>query len=220
MYFYCLPNRNQKTYFGYPMIGKFNLEANTFERIVSLPQVYDAGFWSSLLLFKPFFTYNDKKNTMVVSFPVTPYLYETDLDGKILNNFYVGSKFFGKTKPMYEDMDYQFNKARNFDKEADYTFSNSRYSKIHYDKVNKQYFRITNPEKEKINVNDRDRNSDFTIIVTDENFIKIAEKKFNYKKYDIHRSGFINGTVYLARKDLYAEDENHMFFSKFKLTFD
>lgn len=77
--------------------------------------------------------------------------------------------------------------------------------------MKKLYYRVSNPERDIVEASN-DRISDFTIIVSNENFEKVIEEKFDKNKYDLYRSGFAAGKIYLARKDLYEQDDGHMIF--------
>lgn len=211
IFFTCLPYQNQERYKGYNIVGKFNLKFEKFETVVPLPEIYDTGFWSSVILYQPFFTYNPHKNYFVTSMPISSYVFISDLDGKFRDSAYVGSKYFKEVKPMYDDPSYQFNKNRNYEKETAFTFANSRYSYINYDVEKKLYYRVSNPERDIVEASN-DRISDFTIIVSNENFEEVTEKKFDKNKYDLFRSGFAAGKIYLARKDLYQQDDGNMVF--------
>lgn len=211
IFFTCLPYQNQEQYKSYNIVGKFNLKSKKFETIVPLPEIYDSGFWSSVILFQPFFTYNPHKGYLVTSMPISSHVFLSDLNGKITGSASIRSKYFKEVKPMYDDPNYQFNKNRNYEKETAFTFANSRYSYIYYDVVKKLYYRVSNPERDIIE-GSNDRISDFTIIVSNENFEKLAEEKFDKNKYDLYRSGFADGKIYLARKDLYQQDDGNMIF--------
>lgn len=100
-----------------------------------------------------------------------------------------------------------------------YSLSTPDFPAIKFDSYNNIYFRIAYLRPSADSVKMGYRTPSFSLIVCDKDLIKIGEFKFNGKKYDPSMHFVGKDAYYIARKDLYAKQEDKLVFSRFKLQF-
>lgn len=213
LYFSCNLDEPINNFKNYGMILKYNLKSKSKDYILPLSNVYNKAFWGSPYRYISNLNYNSKEKVLILSYPVSQYVYKTDLKGVINDSIYVGSKFFDEVKYMYSDVDYILSESRDYKREDIFSLSNSDYAKTIYDEFNELYYRITylRPELEK--VKQGTTIPDFSIIICDKNFRKIGETKFLGNEYDISMTGVTKDGLWIARRDLYFANDNEFTFS-------
>jgi hypothetical protein len=215
LYFSCNLDKQRTNFNNYGMILKYNLKSKSKDYILPLSNEYNKVFWGSPFRYVPNLSYNSKEKALIVSYPVSPYVFKSDLKGVINDSIYVGSKFFEEVKYMDLDLDYILSDNRDFKKEDMFSLSNSDYAKTIYDDYNELYYRFTylRPELEK--VKQGNTMPSFSVVICDKNFKKIGETKFSADQFDISMTGVTKDGLLVARRDLYNYNDNEFTFSVF-----
>ncbi len=216
IYFSCgLISRTDYRNIG--MILKYNLKTRKREFILPLPDTYNKAFWGSPFKYLPNLTLNSKDSTLVISYPISSIVYKADLNGNIIDDVSVGSKYFSEIKPMFNDINYADGKNRDYGNEDIFSFSNSDFAKIIFDEDKNLYYRFAFIRPDINEVKLGNKIPDFSIIITDENLKKIGESRFSGEIYDISMVAVTKHGIWLPRKDFYVEDHSKISFSLFKI---
>lgn len=217
-YFACVIGNYSTDFKNFNGILKINLNG-TIERFAPMPKLYNEAFWGYSLLYSASVDYNPHTKNLLVDFPIDPNVYEYNTFGEIVSTHSIGSKFFNKIVP--------------YDWNVEMGFSNSNWDV--YEKVNKHsstqfsFFGVVfNPHQdlyyrlafmpddiEKIRLGKFGK--DFSISIFDKDFKKIGETEvFDGEKYNIGNLFITDKGIAIGRKDLNAEDEDHIHFSLFE----
>ena len=215
LYFSCNLNKQRNNFDNYGMILKYNLKNNSKKYILPLSNDYNKAFWGSPYRYVPNLTYNPKEKALIINYPISPYVFKSDLKGVITDSIYVGSKFFEEVKYMDLNIDYILSENRDFKNEDMFSFSNSDYAKTIYDEYNNLYYRFTYLRPELEEVKRGNTMPDFSIIICDENFKKIGETKFSSDQFDVSMTGVTKEGLLIARRDLYNLNDNEFTFNVF-----
>lgn len=209
--------KSQIDYSGIGMVLKYNLKNNEKKYILPLPQLYNEAFWGSPFKYLPSFALNPNENILAISYPISSYVYRADLNGNIIDSASVGSKYFSKIEPMFNDVEYAIKTDRDYGEEDIFSFSNSDFSKLIYDRYKNLYYRVAfiRPNENEVKIGDKI--PDFSIIITDNNLKKIGESKFSGKIYDVSMMSVTEHGIWLPRKDYYTLDQSKIIFSLFEL---
>lgn len=207
-------DRNQ-----YKMIMRLDLDSGEITSGVPLPEIYEEGYWGATPLYMPYIDIDFDKQNLLVSHPVSPFIfnYDTELNqiltweassskislepfDKVNNGYLYGKdlKFFTKANDKYREQSYY------------HTVLVDPYRKLYY-RINKLALGIEKIRQGKLFT------PDFTISVFDDTYQKVGESEiFDGEKY-FHNHVFVTPQgIAIGRKDLNAEDENHIHFSLFE----
>jgi hypothetical protein len=186
-------------------------------RYLPRPALYNQGTWSDMQ-YELYMTYNSDLHDIVYSFAADPYVFGTDLQGNLLFQRYLGSKYFDTIPPYLRE--------RKFEKDLDFhqliagNYLNPLYNEIIFDPFHKVYYRTTwlpltraeyeNPQKRAFRKE--------SIIIADTSFRKIGEVllppgRYNTKMIFLTKEGLV-----IAGSPESQEDDSHISFTTFKLT--
>ncbi|WGH74119.1 hypothetical protein P8625_08285 [Tenacibaculum tangerinum] len=84
-----------KDYQNIKLVKKINLQNNYSEDILSLPKIYNDGFWGALFKYEPSICFYDKEH-LLVSFPIVNDIYKVNLKGESIEKISIKSKFLSK----------------------------------------------------------------------------------------------------------------------------
>jgi hypothetical protein len=214
-YFSCSLDRPQYDYSNYGMILKYDLKKETADYIVPFPGLYNKDFWGASFRYLSYFHFDANNEKIILTYPVSPFVYSVDLKNKSKDSAYVGSKHFKTVEPMRLDLEYAFKQDRDFKREDNFSLTNSDYFRIIYDEHNEYYYRFTyiRPTLE-----ERTKGfvfPDFSIIILNKDFEKLGEQVFSSTIYDNNTVGVTDKGLLIARKDLYNTNEDEITFSVF-----
>ena len=209
-------DNSKKDFLTHGGIVKYDTLTREMDLLYIFPDVYHENFWGSPFKYQTYFTINEK-DEMIISNPLSHDVRVGDLSGRLLSEHYVRSEFVKDVPPMYEDIEYAFSENRDFDKENDYSFSHSDYMTMMYNNVEDVYYRLTYVRPNLEQVQSKTGKTDFSVIILDKTFKKLGEERFSSDIYDTWMILNSELGLLLARKDLYAENEDELVFSIFNL---
>lgn len=203
----------------YKMIMRLDLNSGKITSAAPLPDIYEEGYWGATPLYKPLMDIDKFNKTLLVSYPVSDEVLTYSLDLEEQNLWEASSpkisvEVFDKTDKGYlYGQDYDFFAAVNQKyREQGY------YHAILADPYRKLYYRVNKLplDIEKIRLGEL-LTPNFTISIFDENHQKVGESDiFDGEKY-FHNHVFVTQKgLAIGRKDLNAEDEDHIHFSLFE----
>lgn len=203
---------------NYPSVMLIDLDSHKKQYLKTFPKPYGKAFWGTFFKYEPSITINSTSKSLVVNYPIDPYLHVINLSD--VNNhgmFFIGSEFFTTIPPYQNDPKYFLKRdPRTTDeRESDYAFSTSEYHSIDYDVRRKLYYRKTLVRPSLEDLKNGLRTTDFSIIILDENFNKLGEKLFSGKIYDPFKVFYSSQGIHIFRKDLYQENEDEIVFEVF-----
>lgn len=214
----CGLNDYQIDMLNYPSVMLIDLSTLKKQYLKTFPMPYGKAFWGTFFKYEPAITINSNSKSLVVNYPIDPYLHVIGLsDVNKPDMFYVGSEFFTTIPPYQNDPKYFLKRdpRTRDEKESEYAFSTSEYHSIKYDVERKRYYRQTLVRPSLENLKNGLRMPDFSIIILDENFNKLGEKFFSGKLYDPSKVFFSSHGIHIFRKDLYRENEDEIVFEVF-----
>ena len=220
VYFSCVMGKRPTDFSDYGMVLKYNLKTRERSYILPLPTVYNEVYWGDWYKYQVHFDVNAKANKIVVGSAINPYMYHADLDGKNLSEpTYFGSEYFKVIEPMKDEVTYGIDGRINWEKVGAFSKINPDFGKIIYDAYRDVYYRFVflrashkDPKEPGFG------RTDISLIVLNTNFEKLGEFKFSTKKYFFGSIGVTEKGLWVARKDLYAENEDEITFSVFELS--
>lgn len=192
-----------KEVIGKPFV-KANIDDGTLSLVGTYPDKIFQGDWS--MKAQTYYDYIPSSNKVVVSFAISDSVLVTDLNNE--NDWYLASsKLIQPIQPISEDYEFKVE-----DKSKGYAYDlSSEYFGVKYDKYRKLYYRfgiIGRTEKEF----DSGTPPTFFAIILDEKFNKIGEHIFSKGEYPTMCFVAKDG-LYIADKNKYTEDENHLYFN-------
>ncbi|MEL6699084.1 MAG: DUF4221 family protein [Bacteroidota bacterium] len=202
---------------NHQVVLTFDLVSEKTNYIFPFPKSYDQGFWGSPFKYICSLEKGPQVDRYFVSFPIDPYIYESDLNGRVLNKYYIGSKYFDEIPALYSNADYGLKKNRDFEKEDIYSLSTPDFVKLIYDKYRNVYYRLTYLRPDKDEVKKGNSTPDFTIIICNTDFQKVGEVFFDGEKYNNSMISVARQGLAIARKDLYKRNDDYISYNFFDL---
>lgn len=181
----------------------------------SLDRYYNS-FWGALYKYTPSITFDDKQD-ILLNFPISEEIF------KIKNNnlesvFLAKSKFINnKAKPFNENPIYGNEKSADWNRINNYSASNSDYAALLHDKYKNLFYRIVYLRNSIEDVKLGKRVPNFSIIVLDNNYKILLEKKFKSDIYSPELILISKKGIMIARKDLYYLDNDNLVFDIFNV---
>lgn len=207
----------RKSYDQYKTILK--IDSGISKYVIDLPESYNKAFWGERFKYLVSLCYNPNTQKIILSYPIDPFLYEATVEGDVVNKYYAGSSFFGPISSMTNDVSYgtKGNQDSNDPDREYYSFTNSEFNRIMYDKYRNLYYRVTLIRSKK---NEQPDNymPDLSIIVLDSNFKKVSEKRFDGHIYHPTMLFVSKEGLNIARQDLYRRNNNYLYFNLFKIS--
>lgn len=145
-----------------------NLNNLKKEYFLSYPDSYKRGKWGDFLHRKNW-TINKDKQRVVVSYPIDPYVYEFNLEGRLLGKHMAGNSTLSTPKSMTKKQ------YSSMDEENKYFLAQDRYGIIFHDPIRKVYLRDSHTGIDMDNPRAKKIKSLRKIVLLDENIKKIGE---------------------------------------------
>ena len=209
-----LKNNFSRYFKDYSNIGTIKVvdlnSAKTYD-IFELSKKYEKGFWGALFKYSAS-TCLTHNNHLLVSYPIDDVLYEIDLEGNVIDSFNCKSEFIDKFLPMSNNMIYGNNQNADWKKIGNYSFYNSDYAGILYDKYRERYYRIVYLRPSREEVLRGNTIPDFSILILDKTFNVVDEHRFNSSQYFPSLILVSKEGLAIARKDMYLKDDNYLVF--------
>lgn len=200
-----------------PVILEFNALEETAEWRFTLPEIYQQAFWSfHNFNFEPSISEGKDESTILISFPVSPFIFSWQPDKNYLDKHYVSTKFFRTVEPMSLDPDDYYDVWSDFAPYNEYTMTNSCFGQVI--KLNDDFFlreTLIRPNLERYKEGVRLPDSSF--IIFDKEFRKLGETKLPSGTYFRMMSFVADGQLHIANSRKFIENESLLTFDKFQL---
>lgn len=192
---------------------RLNLKTGKYDYIVPRPKLYNRGFWGSHYLTRIYHCYNNKNETLLVSFGADPNIYEYAInDLKTYRTIECKSKYLGNLKPLGS-------KRMQYSEDSKFRYEglSGSYGYILYDPYQKLYYRFVqipvSTSKYKFSSTPF---KGYSLIIMDSHFNIIGEDLIP-DDYDPYMVFISEKGLHLANKSLYNYDEDHLVFDIFKM---
>ncbi len=184
--FYFTTDGSFKSSYDYqPSIIHYNLSTNHKTLIAPFSQPYKEGQWGLWWWYLANLAPSSDGKGIVVNFPADPFLYKYDGEGNPQDSFLVKSELFEVPPPFHPDPSYNINLPQTYSEALEFSISTSSYRELLYDPYKKVYYRITFLRPGELESFEGRPIPDFSVIVCDENFEVLTERKFFSKDYDL-----------------------------------
>jgi hypothetical protein len=89
------------------LVLKYHLATNSFEFISPFTDLYNQANWGPLFNYKVTFAYHPQRNSLILNYPIDPYLYDYDLtENRVKDQSFAGSSLINGIPPMHKDVYY------------------------------------------------------------------------------------------------------------------
>ncbi len=208
-------------------ILKVNLYDRKVTPIFNRVDLYNYGFWGhNMNLYYLYGTQNQKDGNLVVGYAADPHVYTINInDQKISQSQFFGSEHFQKIEPFLETKNKRTLNPTKDDmaKSAEFELTNPAYFSIFYDEINDVYIRLAYLPRTKSDYRNPVSRFKFkySAILTDGKFNKIGEVVLpDAGEIDYRMMFYENGHLHLFNKTKYNDDNNNLYFDRFKLIKD
>ncbi len=162
-----------------PIVTIQNLKDKSVKYAMGYPSSYRKGNWGGAQFRLCKWDYNPKTQKFIFSFPNEHYLYTSDFSDKT-EKFYAGSIYSGNIK----SLDVPKMRGKNKPRRRRLYATNPSYLSIVYDRYRDVYYRFAQqPVKEYDDEKDNCYHKPFSIIILDNSFNIIGEKKMEMEEY-------------------------------------
>ncbi|QIH35983.1 DUF4221 family protein [Sphingobacterium sp. DR205] len=206
---------------------KVNLANKEIKPLFNRINLYNYGFWGhNMNLYYLYGAQNSKENSLVMGYAADPHLYTFSLnDEKVTPSQFIGSENFKSIDPFLSNKnDKTLNPSHDdMAKSAEYELTNPSYYSVFYDDINDVYVRLAYLPRTKSEYRDPLTRYKFkySAIIMDNKFNKIGETVLpDATELDYRMIFFDNGYMYVFNKKKYNEDNNNLYFDRYKLKKD
>ncbi len=203
-----------------PSLIILDLRSGEKKTILTYPETYNKGAWLGFYKFIVSPLYNRNDSTLLISFPVEPFIYRISTSGKIINKEYVGSKFTEKTLPYSSENDYSYQKNIATNKINEYLGASSSFGSFWFFPRENHYLReIWFSSEYNKSQNPETNNNRVAFIILDKNFNKKGEYELPManKVYQTSISFVNEEGIHIGKIDEYKKNENSLTFGVFKI---
>jgi hypothetical protein len=215
LYITCSIDRYEENYAGRKSVMTFDMSTKVIDYIIDYPAIYSQAYWGSVFKYVPSIDLGLDRNSLVVNFPVDPWIQKIDDEGEVLSIHYEVSSHIDKIDPLDPDVKTAVRVNHNVanQEKKEYSLTNSDFNKIISDPYNNLYYRVAyiRPTLEKLCSGTP--TPDFSISILNKEFEKVGEKFFDGSVYRASMVFSGKGGLYIGRSDLYSKDEDTMSFS-------
>jgi len=223
LYFPCTPNR-----FKYlnsndmRSIGRLDMENGKIDYLAAWPEEYIEGYFLGPLKYTPFIEKKGNGN-ILLSFPVSEYIYEVDQEGSVKAKHYVSSENYTPIEPFMPLKDYieaqedgKLNTMIPRGKSREYSVTTPLFLYIFSLPESGHFIRIYNhaiPKGTYSRLKDNIPPYDFSCIITDSNFQYLGETTLNFGEHSLLSSFSDGNSLYFLRKNI--DKEGFLVFDRF-----
>ncbi len=171
-YLSCYPFKGNLPYSDKYASLKFNLEDTSLVPHTKMPPIFDRAYWGTHpCMYIPSFEFH--RSTLVGSFAVDPFIHNYVGAGTKKSQTFIGSEYFTTIEPQSSDTHRNSVLESSSSPESRKYFSSLNfYFGIKYDKYRDVFYRLV-----RLGKNDSNDVVEWSIIVMDEKYRKLAEKK-------------------------------------------
>ena len=219
LYMTCSIDKYEENYGKRKSVMRYDFSANKMDYIIDYPEVYNQAYWGSVFKYIPSIDLGLDRGSLIVNFPVDPWLQKTSMEGEVLSRHYEVSSHIEGIKPLDPDVRTAVRVNHNVVDQGkkEYSLTNSDFNKIIADSYNSLYYRVAYIRPTLERLRSGSSTPDFSISILNKEFEKIGEQFFDGK---VHRASMIflgKSGLYIGRSDLYSKNEDTMSFSLMKL---
>lgn len=169
-----------------PAFLTVNIDTQEISFIGKRSKVYDEGYNIAGDNSFNFGVFNSNDNSIVYSFRQDHHVYKTDIAGNNESMHFVGSEHFEELPALEADFNKGFEYENNGDERErvrQYILMNPKYDAIKYDRWNDLYYRFAFLPRNMEDYLESPYRLEPTIVIFDENFNKVGERKLDAKGY-------------------------------------
>lgn len=188
-----------------------NLETGDFEYIIPRPKLYNDGFWGSHYLTRIYHSYNNKEESLLISFGADPNIYRYTINDLTSQAIECRSKYLGRLKPLGS-------KGSKHAEESKFKYegTSGSYGAIIYDSYQELYYRIVQLPSSDSKYKFSPKLFKGTSLIIMNSQFKIIGEDLLPNEYDPYMFFVNEKGLHLANKSKYDQDEDNMVFDIFK----
>ena len=209
LYFPSIFKRRLNEY-DIPSVVVFNLSTGAVKTKFPYPEKYSEAHWGSTFKYQPSITHKEGTEEVLVSYPIMHDIISYDISTGRMKKNPMSSDLIDDFRPYSDDLADAFNNTNEyFDRLSIYSFSNSDYTGLLYDKYRNLVYRISYIRPDETTVRKGDMGAKFiSIAAFNESYEKVAEQKFDTDKYNASMIVVTKDGLLMPRIDLYDKNED------------
>lgn len=203
----------EDSYNHHKAVIRYNIKSKEVDNLFNFPERYQDKIWGLNWKYIATILHNPNTNKLILNFPTDPFIYEANIDGDILSEYFVGASKFKKIPHMGHSAK-EWSKIR-YEDIAEFSMTTSDYNRVLYDPYRGYFYRIAyvRPDLEMYEKGLEVPN--LLVMIITEQFEKVGELELSSDKYDVEMIFVSKMGISFARRDLYNQNSDRLTFDVF-----